>query len=250
MVMQGNLRRHAEDKPVGAFQDFVTDTRMGAHDGPLLFGEGAGLLEDVIGDPNLAHVMHGGRQLQQLRLLRTPARRAGQRASVGSHAPDMYPGVGVVVVTRLAQHHDGGTVAALELIETHQGEVVAHPGAHRARADRLVDVIHPARLEALTLAVCVVARRDKEHRDPGIRRIGLEPAAHLIAVHVGHAHVKQDQGWLVATHGGQPFLPPLGKEEVVLFLEDLPQQPKVTRLVVDDQHSRSIHGAGSSRSSR
>ena len=162
----------------------------------------------------------------------------------------MHPGVGVVVVARLAQHDDGGAIAALELIEAHQGEMIAHPGTHRARTDRLVDIIHSARLEPLALAVCVVARGDKEHRDPGVSRIGLEPAAHFVTIHVGHAHVQQDKCRLVTPHGGQPLLSPFGKEEVVFLLEDLPQQPEVARLVVDDQHARSTHGAGSSRSSR
>ena len=94
---------------------------MTSHDDPLLLGEGTGLLEDVVRDTNLAHVVHGG--------CRQPSRSdcsglqpaASARARAYAAMRQICTPVSVsLLVARLAQHDDGGAIAALELIEAHQ----------------------------------------------------------------------------------------------------------------------------------
>lgn len=110
VVPQRDLGGHLEHRDLGVAQDLRADARMGVHDGALLFGEAARLLEDVVGDADLADVVHGGRLFDAL----TPARRLaqgfGQHAGEGADAQDVLAGVAVAVFGGECELGQGDTV--------------------------------------------------------------------------------------------------------------------------------------------
>ena len=71
--------------------------------------------------------------------------------------------------------------------------MVADAGQDEGRTDRLGDVVDRAGVEAALLVEFFVADRQEDHRDAGGGRVVHEPAADLVAVHVGHRDVEQDQ---------------------------------------------------------
>ena len=81
----------------------------------------------------------------------------------------------------------------------------AHAREQRDVGDRLGEEIVGAGLEPAHPVGRLVERRHHHHRNVMRRRIGLEPAADLEAVHLGHHHVEQHDVALGALADRQRF---------------------------------------------
>src|SRR5262249_49957399 len=68
-------------------------------------------------------------------------------------------------------------------------DVAAHAGSHDGGGKRLVDVIYGADFKATGFVFGAGLAGQKDDRDLRGRRIGLEPGAHLVAVHARHHDV-------------------------------------------------------------
>ena len=66
------------------------------------------------------------------------------------------------------------------------GERLVHP-------KRFGDVIHASALERLDLVDRIAQRADENDRDPFQRAVRFEPLANILAAHVRHVDVEQDQ---------------------------------------------------------
>jgi hypothetical protein len=155
----------------------------------------------------------------------------------------VHAGVVVVVVAGHAQHADGVAVGALQRRGPHQLQVGAHTGAHDGRTHRLGDVVHRALVEAGGLVVQAVVGGDKDDRQVGGGRVGLELPAHGVAVQVGHLQVEQHQGGPMLGHRLQRRPAAAGEHQAVLVGKDVAHEGQVDRLVVDNQN-RSERGIG------
>ena len=68
---------------------------------------------------------------------------------------------------------------------------------HNGGTDRFDDVINAAQSEAFRFVVGVGACGDEDHRNVAGAPFGLEQTANLIAIHVRHQDIEQDQvGWV------------------------------------------------------
>jgi hypothetical protein len=114
--------------------------------------------------------------------------------------------------------------------------------AHDGGVEQLVNVIDRAKLKPFCLILGFGAGGQKDHRNGSRLRIGLEPPADLVAIHVGHRHVEQDQVRLVA--GTSMFERPRAAGRylgAILILQDGQRRGNVGRRVVDDQNGLVRH---------
>jgi hypothetical protein len=135
----------------------------------------------------------------------------GQAAHVALGAQDVVAGLVVARLGHRGHGQDGDVLHGRELARAlvhlllEKAVLVAqeighalelqlglHARQHHRRADRLGDVVHPADLEAGRLRFDIGLGRQEQHRDVGGARVLLEAAADLVAVHLGHHHVEQD----------------------------------------------------------
>ena len=101
----------------------------------------------------------------------------------------------------------------------------------------LVQVIDRAQPESDLFVAHVVLRSQEDDRDVERPQIGLEAAADVVAVHVGHHHVEQDQAWLrLRLRGPQGIGAVGGKSHPIVVAEDSDQRRDVFRNVVDHQN--------------
>jgi hypothetical protein len=99
-----------------------------------------------------------------------------------------------------------------------------------------VNVIDGPELKPLCLILGFGARGQKDHRDGSGLRIGLEPPADLVPIHVGHRHVEQDEVRLVGGTGMFERLGATGRHPgAILILQDGECCGDVGRRIVDDQ---------------
>jgi hypothetical protein len=140
---------------------------------------------------------------------------------------------------REALQHPGlfveGRVALLDLLQgIAQQQVGVHTRAHDGGVERLVDVIDRAELEPLSLILGFGPGGQKDHRNGRGLRIGLEPPTDLVAIHVGHRHVEQDQVRLVGRAGMFERLGATGRHPgAILILQDGECGGDVGRRVVE-----------------
>ncbi len=71
--------------------------------------------------------------------------------------------------------------------------MVSDPGQHDGGGDRFVDVVDGPQRQAVRLRTLLHLGGQEDHRDlPRLRHL-LQRLHHLIAIHLGHHHVEQDQ---------------------------------------------------------
>ena len=81
-----------------------------------------------------------------------------------------------------------------------------------------------------------IERRHQHDRQHGVRRVGADRAAHLVAAHAGHHHVEQDQVGPLRRDALQRLGARGGRDRrVALRAEQVGEQLDVLRRVVDDQ---------------
>src|SRR5262249_10234205 len=118
-----------------------------------------------------------------------------------------------------------------------QCELRPYPGKNDRTRERLMNVIYGADVEALLLVDLVGLGGEKDDGNITRRRVVLELAADLIAVHARHHHVEQDQVWpFGAGRDDQRLLSvsrDLGPKRV---LQHAGNDRNVGRRIVDDQH--------------
>ena len=117
-------------------------------------------------------------------------------------------------------------------------------GVQFLHLERLGDVIHPAGGERLHLVQLLGEGADEDDRDPLERVVGLEVFAHLVAVHLRHVDVQQDQVRGVAPGRQQRQLAAGdGADLVPAVLEHAGQHLEVGGGVVHDQDAGGLPGA-------
>src|SRR5690606_18131753 len=112
---------------------------------------------------------------------------------------------------------------------------VAHPHARLAHVDRFDEVIVGATLEASRLYAGKRVGRDENDGDVLQGVIGLDDAAQLVAVEMGHHDIADHEVGPVFTHHLQPGLPVAGLENPILFSEGIAQVGPRSGVIVDDQ---------------
>mmetsp|Transcript_61352 Transcript_61352/g.150989 ORF Transcript_61352/g.150989 Transcript_61352/m.150989 type:complete len:274 (+) Transcript_61352:275-1096(+) len=267
----GDVRPGAQVGGCAVLQDVVAMAGVLLHHLEFVRRELAGLEQDAVGNRHLADVVQrcGLGQLVDegvgqfgwsVGLGSDPA---GQCAHVFLGALDVVAGVRIAELGQ-ADHHkqrrvaqpldlafagrqlaaEVGVVAQQLVLGELELQMGAHPGHDGRRVEGLVDEIGTAGLETGTLVRGPGQGRQEDDRHPTRGRVGLELAADLVAVHLGHHHVQHDQiGWLAAAD-----LQRLGSADreldPELRLEHLGQQGQIGRRVVDDQHGGLRGGEG------
>src|SRR5512147_3122807 len=126
-----------------------------------------------------------------------------------------------------------------------QGKLGLDPGKHDRPGKRLVDIVDSADLKSILLVDGVGLSGEEDHRDVAGHRIGLQPAADLIAVHARHHHVEQDQIWLLRGGGEHQRLLAVGRDlGPVGAFEHTGDHPDIGRRVVDDQYELVVRAVG------
>ena len=121
------------------------------------------------------------------------AQGAHGRARAEERALDPPARVGQQLLRHLQLAGELG-VAALELgLEPLDGEVRVDARHHLLRLEGLRDEVHRPRLEAAHLLPRLRQRGEEDDGGALRLRVGLQPAARLVAVDAGHDHVEQDE---------------------------------------------------------
>ena len=99
-----------------------------------------------------------------------------------------------------------------------------------------MNVIDRAKLKPISLILGFGPGGQKDHRNDRGLRIGLEPRADLVAIHIGHSHIEQNEVRLVGGTGMFERLGAAGRHPgAILILQDGQRRGNVGRPVVDDQ---------------
>ena len=107
MVVEGDDGAHLQVFGRAVLEDLIADAAMGLHDLHFIGGEPAGFEQDLVGDADLADVVHRRGQFDAVALLRCQAKGLGDEPGVFRHADDMVAGFLVAVFTRLGQAQQG-----------------------------------------------------------------------------------------------------------------------------------------------
>jgi hypothetical protein len=98
-----------------AVEHALADDRVLAHDHPLVVGQRAGLVEDLLRGGELADVVHQRAELHQPPLHRIDVQLVGDAERELDHVVAVQPGVLVVVGEDVAEQHRGAAVGGAEL---------------------------------------------------------------------------------------------------------------------------------------
>jgi len=153
-------------------QNVVAELRMLFHDHPLVVGQWPGLAQNGMRYAQLAGVVHRRRQFQPRTGCFIPAVAARQRAGICRHAPDVGAGIGVVVMSGMAQHQDRLTVTAFQRRRAHQRQMGTDARPYHCRRYRLADIVDAAGIEAGRL-MCHISVAGNENDLDFLRHIHL-----------------------------------------------------------------------------
>ena len=129
-----------------------------------------------------------------------------------------------------------GILVAQEIPCRLQLQVGLDPRQHDGRADRLGDVVHSAKFEAQALVVGFGPGGQEHDGNVARVRVGLQPATDLIAVHLRHHDIEQDQvGGRPGCGDTQGTRPTGGHFDAVKVAQQRAQQCDVVRRVVDHE---------------
>ena len=242
VVPQRDLGGELEHRGLALAQDVIANLRMGAHDFPFGLIQQPRFAQNRLRHAQLAGVVHGGGQFQAGAAGGIPATGLGQHAGISPHAPDVGPGVGVVVVPGVAQHQNCVAVALFQCRGPHPRQMCRDPRQHDRRGHRLGDVVHRTRRKARSLVcrVGIAGHKDHLHVLGGIALFDL--SAQVVAVGVGQSDIEQHQRRAVLDHRCQRLGPIAGKRQHIGFLQDLAHDGQVGGFVVDDQNGGNVHG--------
>ena len=188
----------------------------------------------MVGDADLADVVQHGPLRDRLDLVARHAQFLCKPRRVLRHALHVPGGARVLVLQRRAEGHDD-VLAGIELLaEIADLDQRADARAQLVLVDRLVEEVVGAALERLDLVVGVGERGQHQDRQHPPRRFALDPRAGLVAVHVRHHHVEDDDRRVAAGIEGESLASVAGHGHVVaprreVLLEDL----QVLFVVVD-----------------
>jgi len=115
-------------------------------------------------------------------------------------------------------------------------EVAADAGLDRRDVEGLGDVVDHSPLEPPGLVLPAVLGGEEDDRNVLQRGILLQTAADLVAIHLRHHDVQQDQVGLVYNDHLEGLLAAGGDLHQVVAFQRLHQHPAVCRNVIDDQH--------------
>ena len=113
----------------------------------------------------------------------------------------------------------------------------AHPRQQHGGLDGLGHIVHGARLQSTFFVRDGVEGGHEDHRDlAGLRR-GTQGSQHLVAVHLRHHHIEQDDvGHWLGVGDLQGLLSRVGHAHVVVRAQQLADDGQVFVGVVDDQY--------------
>ncbi len=189
------LVRVADERPdrreeLDRLEDPLADERVGRHLGPLLLGQGPGLVQEARRDRELADVVERGGVAEHPQLLAAPAEQAPDRHRVVGDRRRVRGGVGVLRLERGRERLGGSHVSAVELlVEPDGGERAADLGGDRLEQPAVVGVERPHRdvLEVDEAPHLVpVVDRDHQlgaHLAGGSGRAVLRLAGHVTGEH-------------------------------------------------------------------
>jgi len=127
-------------------------------------------------------------------------------------------------------------------LQTPQGEMRCHPCQDLGCFKGLGEVVNASGLEPLDLVPDLVKGTDEDDRDIAALLLRLQGPAHLVAVHVGHFHIQQDQVGPSESNRPQGQLAAGGRTHPIsLPGQDLSQQLQICRDIVDDQNLGWVH---------
>ena len=210
------------------WQDPGAQLRVLAHLGPLVLVERTGLLEDGVGDPDLADVVQHAGEVHALDLVGAHAHLGRDRTRVATDELRVPGGAGVAHVKRLGEHEHRGEVALLDsgltrlLAEQAGGDLaVEDHGAVAAERLRREHRAVGAGQELLGGgAVLGIARDAERDRQPVLGERFPHLAAQPVRQHVRpvFVRVRRDQRELLPADPSSDVDPPLA------FLEDRPDR--------------------------
>ena len=234
--------------------NFRTDFRVFLNDFEFLRSQLARLEQDMVGNADLADVVHHGGVHQQFRLRLQKTGCQPQQFAEIAHPHDMHAGFVVTIIGRTPQllEHDQMRllqlpVAALQLpgaLRHHllqavalvgQGQMRPDAGAHDGRTGRFDDVVRRPQLETQHFILGLAQRGDKNDRDMPGRLVSLDLAADFIAVHAGHHDIEQDQVGRLRRHYFHRQLAAVGNFYRVVRTQYAAQHIDVLGRIVHDQ---------------
>lgn len=108
---------------------------------------------------------------------------------------------------------------------------------------RLGDVIGDAEPDSACLVRRLGQRGDKDDRNPGRSRIGLQLAEHRIAVHARHFDVEQNQvGLVLPSRELERLLSARGGDNRIAVAQDVHERMQILVRVIDDEDARAFAG--------
>jgi len=245
---------------------------VGFHDLELFGGEAPRLEQDAVRDTHLADVVQRRRLEQQLGIgsgqecgeagMRAQLQR--QRLHIVLGAQDVVARFGIAGLGQRGQGQDGDildrrhlaraalhlqfqklVLVAQEISRRLEGQLRLDPRQQDRGTDGLGDVVDCADLEPDAFVFLVGPGGHENHRNVGRPPVRLEALAHLVAIHLGHHDVEQDQvGRLRTGRDAQRLLAADSHLHMVGVLEQCADQRQIVRGVVHHQDGRLVGETG------
>ena len=224
---------------------------MGLDGVVLLLRQPGGLVDDGVGNTDLAHVVQKAHHIDVLLLLRRIAEAVGDLAGVGRHPSGVAVRIRVLGVDGVRQGRHDMQKQALVLpglllhlpgqipLQMVEFDDVPDPQDQDLRHEGLFDEIHGAEGQAGGLRGLVLVRCQEDHRDLGLARL-LHPQAleGLKAVYAGHFDVQQDQiRGAVCAHIVQQRLPRSQRADPhAVFAQNMTRHFQIGQVVVHNNN--------------
>lgn len=229
--------------------DLGTDDRVTLHCFPFLFGESAGLEQNVVWNADLSDVVHRCGQLQHFGLRLRNAGGKGKPVAILAHAHNVQSGFIVAILAGNTQPADDLDSRLLEFpsplahallkrqILIVQFEMNPHPLKNDRRVAWLVQIVDCAQQQTDLFVARITLRGEKDDGYALRTKIRLQAPTGLVAVHHGHHDIQQDQARLWRfQRRSEGFLPVGGKGDSVLRTQNIGQITNVLRHVVNHQN--------------
>ena len=222
VMSQGDDRAHLQIARRAVGEDFVADHRMTPHDRGFLAGVAAGLEQDLVGDADLADVVHGGGGFDLVALHGGELQFLGNEAGVFGHAQDVVAGFLIAVFPCLGQFHQGFAFAcayftrglhylffqplrtvADGFLAAAQGQEVQAACPAFLGVDRPGEEIGCAVFQCLIADLAVFDDGDDDDGHIGQAAFGTHATGEFDAVHARHPVIGDDEIGDVDFHPGQ-----------------------------------------------
>ncbi len=256
LVMRpGDQGGQVEQARLAFAQDLVALLGMRAHDHQLGVVEPPGLEQDVIGNGDLADVVHGGGAQDEILFLARQSELLGDQARIVGHALDVGAGLRVAEFGGARQAGDHFTLAIENLdgglgdflgqpggailqgfLVAPQGHHVEQAGAEFRAVDGLGQEIVGAGFQRRVACGFLMVGGDHQQRNVCIGRHGAEAADEFQPVRRRHHVVDDDHVRCVVQHPGQTLRGILKdlRGEIAGAPNQALHELEVHRVVVDD----------------